>query len=428
MSDRRLLILDDDPDFGRMMQEIAATASIPSRHVVSPEEFFAVMKDWKPTNIAIDLQMPDMDGVKVMEELARLGCTAEIIILSGVDERVLDAAARSARNFGLKFVGVLSKPFTPRALLSLLSTSYGEEGPRNEGINTSGAKGAMMSADDLRQAIAQGYLQAFYQPKVDCANHRLLGFEALARVVHPEHGVLYPDSFIPVAEANGLMGDLTRAMVEQVLSFLVRNFSPAGQKTRIRRAAKQDKDRLRVSINLSAQVLRRKTFVEELVSACSLSGIDPEHIILELTETAAMENPAESLAMLTRLRVKGFRLSLDDFGIGYSSMQQLVKLPFSEIKIDKSFVLTSQSSEESRTVIESIVHLASSLGLSSVAEGVEDMETLEYLRSVGCEVAQGYLLSRPVSERDLMAWMQRNCVDGCWMPLLKPSGSPAPGA
>jgi len=291
-----------------------------------------------------------------------------------------------------------------------------------------GPKDAMMSAGDLRQAIVQGYLQVFYQPKVACGDHRLLGFEALARVVHPQKGVLYPDSFIPVAEANELIGDLTRAVVEQALSFLMRNFSPTGQKVGVPREAMQDKDRLRVSINMSAQVLRQKTFVEELMSACSLSGIDPAHIILELTETAAMENPAESLAMLTRLRVKGFRLSLDDFGIGYSSMQQLVKLPFSEIKIDKSFVMTSRSSEESRTVIESIIRLGSSLKLSSVAEGVEDMETFEYLRAAGCDVAQGYLLSRPIPEKNLMAWIQSNCVDGRWIPPSKLSESNALGA
>ena len=164
-------------------------------------------------------------------------------------------------------------------------------------------------------------------------------------------------------------------------------------------------------------VLREKSFVEELLIACSTSAVDPDQIILELTETAAMENPAESLAMLTRLRVKGFHLSLDDFGIGYSSMLQLVKLPFSEIKIDKSFVMTSRSSEESRTVIESIVHLGRSLHLKSFAEGVEDMETLEYLRSLKCDVAQGYFISRPVSEQNLMVWIQTKCVDGCWLPL-----------
>jgi EAL domain-containing protein (putative c-di-GMP-specific phosphodiesterase class I) len=134
-----------------------------------------------------------------------------------------------------------------------------------------------------------------------------------------------------------------------------------------------------------------------------------------LTETAAMENPEQSLAMLTRLRVKGFCVSLDDFGIGYSSMSQLLKLPFSEIKIDKSFVMSSHSSEESRTVIESIIHLAGSLGLSSVAEGVEDIRTLEYLQRVGCDVVQGYLIARPAREQDLTAWSQTRCAEGRWI-------------
>jgi len=416
MRECRLLILDDDHDFGRMIQDIAASVDIPSLHFARASEFFESVENWKPTHLAIDLQMPGMDGVKVMEELARRKSTAELIILSGVDERVLDAAARSAKNFGLKFVGVLSKPFSPNALLNLLSAPQSDAEPHANGTRPSGSRRAMISAEDLRLAIDQRYVQAFYQPKVACADYRLLGFEALARIIHPQFGVLYPDSFIPTSEEEGLIGDLTMAMLDHALGFLARNFPPAASKTGMGATPMEDRGNLRVAINLSPQVLRQTSFVDELLGACSASGVDPEQIILELTETATMENPAESLAMLTRLRVKGFRLSLDDFGIGYSSMQQLVKLPFSEIKIDKSFVMNSQSSEESRTVIDSITHLSRSLRLSSVAEGVEDMKTLEYLRSVGCDVAQGYFISRPVPERDLLEWIQKKCIEGCWVP------------
>ena len=252
-----------------------------------------------------------------------------------------------------------------------------------------------MSAEDLRQAIVQGYLQVFYQPKVACGDHRLLGIEALARVVHPQKGVLYPDSFYPDRGGQSTDWRSHPSGGGAGTEFSCAQFFCGQAKSWRSRRSGRTKDSLRVSINLSPQVLRQKDFVEELMSACSSNGIDPEHIILELTETTAMENPAESLAMLTRLRVKGFAF-VSMLRDRLFSMQQLVKLPFSEIKIDKSFVMTSRSSEESRTVIESIIRLASSLKLSSVAEGVEDMEALEYLRAAGCDVAQGYLLSRPI--------------------------------
>src|SRR5690606_7193943 len=133
-------------------------------------------------------------------------------------------------------------------------------------------------------------------------------------------------------------------------------------------------------------------------------GLTPEHLVLELTETSAMQDPVASLDMLTRLRMKGFQLSIDDFGTGYSSMVQLVRLPFSEIKLDKSFVMTARKSQESRTVIKSIVDLGKSLGLKSTAEGIEDDETLSYLREIGCDAAQGYLIARPLAAEQAIRW------------------------
>jgi len=132
--------------------------------------------------------------------------------------------------------------------------------------------------------------------------------------------------------------------------------------------------------------------------------VPPERLIFELTETSAMEDPVASLSLLTRLRMKGFQLSLDDFGTGYSSMLQLVRLPFSEIKVDRSFVMTAARSQESRTVIRSVVDLGRSLGLKSTAEGVEDAQTLGYLNEVGCDLAQGYFIARPMPAEQAAAW------------------------
>ena len=160
-----------------------------------------------------------------------------------------------------------------------------------------------------------------------------------------------------------------------------------------------------MSFNVSAKNLKNPSFVDRVTRRFHDRNIDPERMIFELTETSAMEDPVTSLALLTRLRMKGFQLSIDDFGTGYSSMLQLVRLPFSEIKVDKSFVTTMRQSRESRTVVKSIVDLGRSLGIKVAAEGVEDAEILEYLKQIGCDLAQGYFIGRPMPGGETEHWM-----------------------
>src|SRR5690606_11410137 len=144
---------------------------------------------------------------------------------------------------------------------------------------------------------------------------------------------------------------------------------------------------------------------DRLTVLCREHEVEPGNVILELTETSAMEDPVSSLELLTRLRLRGFRLSIDDFGTGYSSMVQLVKLPFSELKVDKSFVITARESEESRAVIRSVVSLGMSLGLIVTAEGIEDEDTQQFLRNIGCTLAQGYLFARPLTGDQVLGWL-----------------------
>lgn len=408
---KKLVILDDEPAIGQLIVEIAEAAGVACKYSSNPKRFMQTVKEWEPTHVAIDLKMPEMDGLEVMEHLARLGCSAEIIILSGADERVLDAAARSAADYGLSFVGVLTKPFSPKALVSLLSaqTEATNSQFRGDPFVPAAPQFPSLSPIELKEAIQNRYLQVFYQPKIECQTNRLVGFEALSRIRHPRLGLISPDSFIPIAEANDLIYELTQEVLDQSLGFIGENLAQNLEASNLSNASK-----LKVALNVSCQILRQREFLEELLLACQKHGVAPEQVILELTESAAMENPAESLAMLTRLRVHGFHLSIDDFGVGYSSMLQLVKLPFSEIKIDKSFVLTASTNEESRTVINSVVSLGRSLKLSSTAEGIENAQTLEYLRGIGCDIAQGYYISRPVPEGEILQWMRTKCRNGVW--------------
>ncbi|MDR3726835.1 MAG: EAL domain-containing response regulator [Terracidiphilus sp.] len=404
MEGLRLLILDDDPAIGGMILDIAQSAGVEARYIPDPEEFFAAIRDWKPTHVTVDLKMPQMDGVEVMMRLAKMEFRGAIVISSGVGERVLDAAARSAVEHGLVICGVLSKPFSPSALRSLL-TANPVDLQQPVGRPDSARKQFEVTPSELEKCLSSHQLHVFYQPKVECASGRLVGYEALCRWIHPEHGIIPPDKFILLAESWDMIEELTRQVIDQSLGFLARLIKHSGA----------DAVLPRIAVNMSAKLLRRHEFVEQALAACAAHGIPPDLLIFELTESSAMENAVDSLAMLTRLRVKEFHLSIDDFGTGYSSMLQLVKLPFSEIKIDRSFVMALGRSEDAPKVVKSIVSLGQSLKLLVVAEGVETLESLKYLKSIGCDIAQGYLISRPLPEADLLAWIESKCPNGLWI-------------
>jgi EAL domain-containing protein (putative c-di-GMP-specific phosphodiesterase class I) len=407
VADGRLLILDDDPQVGRMIQMIAESAGFEARALIASEQFFPALDVWQPTHIAIDLVMPDMDGVQVLVQLAALHCRARIIITSGVGTRVLDAARRSGDEHGLDIAGVLSKPFSPKALRELLRQPAPLPGAdrRLAGVATTAVHHAQTepSAAELAEGIAAGHIRLAYQPQVECSSGNLAGVEALARWHHPLRGVLAPNRFIPLAERHGLMDELTFAVVRQALDWFLANFAACTTGASAPPT---------LSVNISASVLRDAQFVERLSDFCRGSGIEPSRLIFELTETSAMEDPVASLDILTRLRMKGFQLSIDDFGTGFSSMLQLVRLPFSEIKIDKSFVITATRSSESLAVVRSIIELGHSLELRVVAEGVEDEATLRQLQELGCDVAQGFYLGRPAAGEELLAQLARDAAAG----------------
>lgn len=382
----RLLILDDEPSIGATIAFIAEDAGFECRATTSPAAFFADFASWAPTHIAVDLIMPEMDGVEVLHRLAASDCRSRIIITSGVGSRVLDAARRTASDHGLDIAGALSKPFAPAALMALLR----EEAPTPAEPRRAGASSKAQEATEieLQRGIANGELVLAFQPKVHCADGRLAGFEALVRW-NRGGTMVFPDQFIPLAERTGLIHDLTEVVVRDSVKWLATEFPESD---------------IAISVNVSARSLGSQDLGDRIHEHCAAAGLAPSRVILEVTESSAMEDPLQSLTLLTRLRVQGFHLSIDDFGTGFSSMVQLVRLPFSEIKVDKSFVMQLPASNESKAVIRSIIDLGHSLGLRSTAEGVESGAALEYLREVGCDLAQGYFISKPLPGPAALAW------------------------
>jgi EAL domain-containing protein (putative c-di-GMP-specific phosphodiesterase class I) len=411
MKNLRLLILDDDPAIGRMIQSIAESAELQARFTTDAEAFFRAIDKWHPTHLAIDLVMPAMDGIEVLTRLAQRKCEAKVIITSAVGHRILDAAGRSGAEYGLTIAGVLSKPFSPHAMRTLLlgTPTPGESGDSASQTRVARAKAGRsfdVTEDELRRAYAEHELQLVYQPQIECATGHLTGFEALVRWMHPTQGTIMPDQFIPFAESHELIDELTDQVLEQALTWMVKRFPRSQLTVAVNMSSRSSHEHLS-SANAATDQPRESSLVERITDLCYRGGLDPSTLILELTETSAMKDPKRSLEFLTRLRMIGFQLSIDDFGTGYSSMVQLVRLPFSEIKVDKSFVMAATRSQESRAIVKSIVDLGHSLELRVVAEGVEDADTLRYLQTIGCDLAQGYYIARPMSDDAVVQWTAR---------------------
>jgi len=384
--------MDDDPAVGQTIQWIAESLGFEAEFTTRPEDFFERLDRICPDIITIDLVMPNLDGVEIMRLLAERKCNAKIVISSGMDARVLDAAERSAAQHGLDIAGVLSKPISKEALRTLVGKGKVDKKPAVADKKSARAARFEIAKPALKYALDHNELEVAYQPKIVCKSGAPAGFEALVRWRHPERGIIMPDDFISIAEMTGLIDALTAEVFNQSLAWLAQSFPES---------------KLTLSLNISARSLVDFHLADNLAELCCRFQVAPERIVLELTETSAMVDPMLSLDLMTRLRMKGFQLSLDDFGTGYSSMVQLVRLPFSEIKVDKSFVMQAQRSQESRTVIKSIVDLGHSLGLLVTAEGVEDHETIDYLNSLDCDLAQGYFIARPMWGDAACRWAEK---------------------
>lgn len=392
MPSRRILILDDDAAVGQTIQWMAESLGFEAEFVTRPEKFFQRLDQMCPDIITIDLIMPELDGVEIMRLLAERKSKAQIVISSGMGTKVLDAAQQSATEHGLSIAGVISKPISKEALYSLVGEGSESQEPELVEEQSALREEYGFTKSDMQIALDRHEFVLAYQPKIECKSGALAGFEALVRWKHPDKELVMPNHFIPVAEKSGLIDALTAQIFDQSLEWFSQSFP---------------KSKLTLSLNISAKSLVDIQMADNLSNLCRQYLVAPECIVLELTETSAMVDPTLSLDLLTRLRVKGFQLSIDDFGTGYSSMVQLVRLPFSEIKVDRSFVSNAYQSQESRTVIKSIVDLGHSLGLLVTAEGVEDLDTLNYLNSRGCDLAQGYLIARPMPGEAARIWEEQ---------------------
>ena len=341
-----------------------------------------------PDLLLIDLEMPGMDGVQLIQALAERQIHVPFIVASSRESALLESVEVMARALDLQVLATLRKPWLVADLRQAMQHWC-------RPTDTARARDAtpVVEPSCLARAIAQGELSVHFQPKVDMRTGIPRGMEALARWRHPELGWVPPDQFVPLAERSGQIHALTLAITELALA----------------QAAKWNHGGMPLSmaINLSPLLLDRSTLVHEFETLVHRHGLQPAQVVLELTESSLATCLGTALALLARLRLHGFGLSLDDFGTGFSSLLQLARVPFTELKVDRSFVHGASQRRHLRVMLESALDMARRLDVVSVAEGVETLEDWRLLQQLGCDLGQGWLIGKAMPSADIPEWRRQ---------------------
>ncbi len=340
-----------------------------------------------PDVVLVDLDMPGMDGIECISHIAHEHLARSVVVVSALDPALLNTVQTMGRAYGVRVLGSVEKPLTRDKLEAVLNRfdDHAGEDPDDALVE--------FSVQDLADALAKGEIVAWFQPQVEFANGKVIGAEALARWERPDGSVVRPHQFVPIMEREGLANALTDCMLEQAC--------------RWKQSWDHGGTRIKISVNVSAVALADPSSADRYQSILESHDIRPDEMILEITESSVMSDAARGLGLLARLRLKGFGLSIDDFGTGYSSLAQLSQIPFTELKIDRGFVFDAHAQPRKRAVVEASLDLARKLGLTTVAEGVESIEDWQMLAELGCDIAQGYLIGRPVPGSELQAVIGR---------------------
>jgi EAL domain-containing protein (putative c-di-GMP-specific phosphodiesterase class I)/FixJ family two-component response regulator len=391
----RLLVLDDEPEICQMVEHAASvlgfeTASATDPAQISPEQLASI------DVLVLDLMMPGIDGIEVMRGLSELGHKPQIMLISGLDARVLEGARHMARAQGLEVVSTLRKPFRPRELQEIFKSVFAHLHDHKSNAPHAAGAAHSFSVQDIDAAIERNEFLVYLQPQVALSNLDWVGIEALVRWQHPEHGLLSPAAFIAVAEGR----ELALKFTEHVIRIAVEHFKRLSHECGYRGS---------LSVNMPPTALTDVRFPERLLPLLSEYEVPPAAFKLEMTENSLPESDQVLFDITTRLTMRGVRISIDDFGTGNSGLERLHDAPFDELKIDMVFIRNAdeQTTPTSRAIIESAVQLGHRLKMTVVAEGVETASSMQWLKSVGCDIVQGYHIARPMPIDELIQWSEQ---------------------
>lgn len=376
MSYQQALLVDDDPVFRALAEDLVLDCGVASIEMAESglEALSKLSAGLKPDLLICDLNMPAHDGVSLIRSLSERRFAGEVVIISGEAHAVIDTVAKLAKMQSLNIIGTIRKPLTLEALSEVLAR--GAPAVPKKQIY------APVQPVLLDEAIDGGALHPFFQAKVSMATGQITGAEALARIAVTANEFANPVPYIELAERNNRIDDLTFVLT-RIVAIHAKSFFVGGQP-------------MPVSINISPLSLTNLAFPDMMANAVGGVGISPSQVTLEVTETRLLDYKPEVLDIFARLRIKGFGLSIDDFGTGASNIDRLQMYPFNELKIDQSFTRNALTDSFARTSVEMSVRLAKEMGLKVVAEGIETAEMWSFLADLGVDEGQGYLMAKPL--------------------------------
>lgn len=375
----RVLILDDEPEITRIIASSLNFMQLSVKQEIHDPEQLNDLPLSQFDVIFLDLMMPKMDGIEVIRLLSEKAPQIQVVLMSGMDINVLNTAKELARESCLSVLGHLNKPFRPKQVIEIIQlySEYKQSQHEKNPLNA-----LPFTLAQLRSALENNNLQLYYQPQLNLSSHTLIGFEALARL-EIDGQIIYPDQFIPLAENNQLIQTLTK----QVIRKAFQEFASLQKITH---------HSIRLSINLSGHDLTRLNFPDFAYQLAQEYSIETGQINFEVTETQAIENIRHGLDVISRLRLKGFKISIDDYGTGYAMLDQIKRLPANELKIDRTFIKSITEKGKSVVLVRKILEMAQELNIEVVAEGIEDELTADWLQKMGCEIGQGFYYAKPM--------------------------------
>ena len=379
------LLIDDDPLAHVVGEEVLRALGV--EKVVSAADGdtgLSVLSQGPGTFdlLLCDLNMPDLDGVGVIRELGRLGFDGGLVIVSGEDTDVIRTVRAMADLVGVRVLGAIKKPLTVDELGGILKREVAPSQNKN-----------LITRRSLKLAFDERRIVPFYQPKIDLRTGECAGLEVLARHAGTDGTISKPSRVLEAAAREDLMVELTMVIFEQVLShariWQDKSFIPP------------------LALNFNPLILSELDLPDWVISRIKRARLDPRDFTIEITEDKLMTYEANVLEVLSRFRLGGLRLSLDDFGTGATSIEQMRLFPFNELKIDQSFVQGATNDGFARTTVETSARLARMLGLSVVAEGVETLAQLRFVKAVGARQVQGFLFAKPMPANAVLDWANR---------------------